>query len=290
MTAFDSAVTPFNRIRVTPQAYQQLVVYPEPKHPIAWCYMQPTPRPCFTETLLHELNSWFRQIREQASEQHFRYHVIASRMSEIYNLGGDLQLFRTLIQQGDREALLSYGRSCIEALYANISGFGKGITTISLVQGDALGGGFEAALSSDVLIAESGAKMGFPEILFNLFPGMGAFSLLSRKLDAKRAERIILSGKLYSAEELYDMGLVDILTARGEGEMAVYDYVKREERSRNGYQALRRARDAVNPITYEELSRIVEIWVDAALKLGQRDLKMMERLVSRQEQVDAKAA
>ena len=290
MTAFESAVTPFNRVRITPQAYQQIVVYPEPNNPIAWCYMQPTPRPCFTATLLHELNSWFRQIREQASEQHFRYHVIASRMSEIYNFGGDLQLFRTLIQQGDREGLLSYGRSCIEALYANISGFGKGITTISLVQGDALGGGFEAALSSDVLIAESGAKMGFPEILFNLFPGMGAFSLLSRKLDAKRAERIILSGKLYSAEELYDMGLVDILAARGEGEMAVYDYVKREERSRNGYQALRRARDAVKPITYEELSQIVEIWVDAALKLRRRDLKMMERLVSRQEQVDAKAA
>ena len=108
------------------------------------------------------------------------------------------------------------------------------------MQGDALGGGFETALSSDILIAEQGTKMGFPEILFNLFPGMGAYALLSRKLDAKRAERIILSGKLYSAEELYDMGLVDVLVAPNAGEAAVQEYVKREERARNGYQALRK--------------------------------------------------
>jgi DSF synthase len=185
---------------------------------------------------------------------------------------------------------LAYGKSCIDALHANIRGFDSGVTTISLVQGDALGGGFETALSSDILIAEQGTKMGFPEILFNLFPGMGAYALLSRKLDAKRAERIILSGKLYSAEELYDMGLVDVLAAPNAGEAAVQEYVKREERARNGYQALRKLRDAVNPITYEELRQSVEIWVDAALNLRDRDLKMMERLVLRQEQVDARAA
>jgi len=52
------------------------------------------------------------------------------------------------------------------------------LTTISLAQGDALGGGFEAALSCSVIIAERRARFGFPEVMFNLFPGMGptAFS------------------------------------------------------------------------------------------------------------------
>jgi DSF synthase len=59
-------------------------------------------------------------------------------------------------------------------MYENIIHLDRDVTTIALVQGDALGGGFETALSSNVLIAERSAKLGFPEILFNLFPGMGA--------------------------------------------------------------------------------------------------------------------
>ena len=50
------------------------------------------------------------------------------------------------------------------------------------MQGECLGGGFEAALSSDVIVAEKSARFGFPEILFNLFPGMGAYSFLERKI------------------------------------------------------------------------------------------------------------
>ena len=72
--------------------------------------------------------------------------------------------------------------------------------------------------------------------------------------------------------------------------MAVYDYIKRENRARNGFRAVRRVRDANNPITYDELMQTLEIWVDTAMQLEKRDLKMMDRLVSRQEQVAANAA
>ena len=57
-------------------------------------------------------------------------------------------------------------------MYGNSAAFHTPLITIALVQGDALGGGFECALSFDVLIAERSAKMGLPEVLFNLFPGM----------------------------------------------------------------------------------------------------------------------
>ncbi|MFX8696407.1 hypothetical protein ABTM58_20350, partial [Acinetobacter baumannii] len=49
-----------------------------------------------------------------------------------------------------------------------------------------------------------------------------------------------------------------------------------------GLQAMHRARDLVNPITHEELIRITELWVDAALRLDEKDLKMMHRLVRAQ--------
>jgi len=124
--------------------------------------------------------------------------------------------------------------------------------------------------------------MGFPEVLFNLFPGMGAYSLLSRKLDSARAERIILSGKIYGAEELYEMGVVDVLAEDLQGEMAVYDHIRRENRSANGYRALRAAKDRINGVSYKELIDVADIWVDAALRLEPRDLRMMGRLVTRQ--------
>lgn len=270
--------------------FKQMRVHADRKHQVAWCYMHAQPRPCFSSRLLDDLNNWCAFMRDHAQQLGLRYHVIASSVPGIFNLGGDLSLFRSLAEAGDRDGLFQYGKRCIDALYANILSFKTPVTTISLVQGEALGGGFETALSSDVVIAERGARMGFPEILFNLFPGMGAYSLLSRKLDAKRAERMILSGKLYTAEELYDMGLVDVLANDGDGEMAVYDYIKRENRARNGFRAMRQVRDAKDPITYPELMQVLDIWVDTALRLEPRDLKMMDRLVSRQLQVATKAA
>jgi len=269
---------------------ERLTIHNDAKHRVAWCYMGPQRRPCFTPELLDDLNAWCSYMRNQAAHLGLQYHVIASSVPGIFNLGGDLDLFRQLAETRDRDGFFRYGKRCIDALYANIVSFHAPVTTVSLVQGDALGGGFETALSSDILIAEKDARMGFPEILFNLFPGMGAYSLLSRKLDARAAERLILSGKLYTASELYDMGLVDVLADKGEGEMAVYELIRREKRARNGFRAVRKLRNTVNPISYEELMKILDIWVETALALERRDLKLMDRLVERQNQIRTKAA
>ena len=56
----------------------------------------------------------------------------------------------------------------------------------------------------------------------------------------------------------------------------------RNAKRRNGMQAVFRARQFIHPITREELDGIVELWVDAALRLSERDLKMMNRLVRAQ--------
>ena len=124
--------------------------------------------------------------------------------------------------------------------------------------------------------------MGMPEILFNLFPGMGAYSFLSRKIGAVQAERMILSGCLYKAEALHEMGIVDVLVEDGEGEQAVLDCIRKEERAQNGIQSFRQAKQYCNPVSYEELENITSAWVEAALRLDDKNLRMMERLVSRQ--------
>ena len=267
--------------------YTQLATYLDTHNGIAWGYMHAEPRPCYTYTLLTDFMRWFTDLSElidsSPKQGEISYAVIASSVAGVFNLGGDLSLFHRLILEKDRPNLLKYARACIEPLYMIAAHLNRpNLKTITLVQGDALGGGFECALSGNALIAERGCKMGFPEILFNLFPGMGALTLLSRRIGYQKAEQIILSGKLYSAEELYEMGVIDVLAEPGEGEQAVYDFVRREARARNGTLALRAAREVSQPVSYDELMRITEIWVDAALRLGAKDLRMMERLVSRQ--------
>lgn len=276
-------------------AYTQLTTRFDAQNQIAWGYMHAAPRPCFTPTLLAELQAWGQDMIDMiddAAGTDVKYFVVASSVPGTFSLGGDLNLFMQHIAARDREALYRYALACVDCSYAVHSRLGRAnVTSIALVQGQALGGGFESALAANVLVAERGSKMGLPEILFNLFPGMGAMTFLGRRVGHHMAEKIIRSGKLYLAEELYDMGVVDVLAEPGQGEAAVYDYVRREEKSRNGILALRAAREVSQPASYDELVRITEIWVDAALRLEPKDLRMMERLVNRQtSRADAVAA
>ena len=265
--------------------YTQLKVAYDQGRSAMWYYMNPEPRPCFTLKLLEEINSFQEQIVRLSDQFSFKYLILTSNISGVFSLGGDLNHFNHLIISKNEEGLFKYAKSCIDVMYANLVGLECDITTISLVQGDALGGGFESAIANNVVIAEKSANFGFPEIRFNMFPGMGSFSILSRKIGSAMAERMILSGKLYTSTELFEMGLVDILVEDGQGEIAVNNYLKRMQNSNNGFSALQKAKSHSNPITYDELLKIVEVWVDAALKLNSRDLRMMERLASRQTKI-----
>ena len=96
---------------------------------------------------------------------------------------------------------------------------------------------------------------------------------------------MILSGKIYSAEELHEAGLVDIVVANGKGIEAVNDYIKKQERRSNGFLAVQKARHRFNPLAYQELIDITTVWVDAALNLNEKDLKVMDRFVRSQEKL-----
>jgi DSF synthase len=122
------------------------------------------------------------------------------------------------------------------------------------------GGGLEGALCCNFIIAERGVKMGLPEILFNSFPGRGAYSMLSRRLDSVRAERMIFGGRIYSAEEMYDLGVIDLVVDSGCGEQAVREYVG-DSRKHEARRAIYRARQRANPLTLLELRDITDMWV-----------------------------
>lgn len=271
------------------QTYENLDVRLDADAATFWCYMNPVGRPSFTQPTLRDITRMQLSVKRMfdaagpGKEPPFRYFVFASRTPGIYSLGGDLGFFIEHIRKGDRAAMTRYAHYAIEAVYRNSVQFHVPTVTIGLVQGDALGGGFECAMSLNVMVAEKSAKMGLPEILFNLFPGMGAYSFLSRRLDVQRAEKLITSGRVYSAAELHEMGIVDVLAEDGCGESAVREYIAANRGKWNAHYAMFQARQRVRPITLEELRDVVDIWVDAALRLPESDLRKMERLVTSQD-------
>ncbi len=285
-------------LRATCKTYSDVQYEFEPASGTIWGYMNQRGNPCFNLGLLKDLRSFGGDLTANSGHVEFEgamhkahYYVAGSRVPGVFNLGGDLALSLLLIRSRDRDALAHYARLCVDNIHARVQNyFCPTLTTISLVQGDALGGGFETALSSDILVAEESAMMGLPEILFNLFPGMGAYNLLARRIGARAAEELILSGKMLPAARLHEMGIVDVLAKDGEGEAAVQAWIAKNSRRRSGMQAVLKVRELVNPITRDSLDAIADVWVDCALRLEDRDMRMMGRVVRAQmERMDAAA-
>ena len=252
-----------------------------------WTFMRPRGRPSYNPDFLEDFHAWQRGIQAMFADrpQDLHYLLLGSRTPGVFNLGGDLHHFLAKIAARDRQALVDYGESCVRILHRNMATLGLPMITIGLAQGDALGGGFESLLSFNVIIAERGAKFGFPETMFGLFPGMGASSIVARRAGAAFAEEMMLSGRIYSADEMKDAGLVHLVVEPGQGVEAARDYMQRNRRRHVGARAIYKAGHVVNPVTLEELDRIVQIWADACLQLRARDLKVMQRLVAAQDKL-----
>jgi DSF synthase len=157
-----------------------------------------------------------------------------------------------------------------------------GVHTTVLSQGDTLGGGLESVLPFHKVIFERSAQAGFPEVLFNLFPGMGAWDFTIRKAGFAVANEMILSGRLYSADELHYRRLVDVVVDDGQGELAIDKIVRDIDPRHRGTLAALRAQRLAAPIRYESLMAIVDLWAESALGLTDRDLRLMERLARAQ--------
>jgi len=264
----------------------------EPEFGVFWANLRTESPKNFTPELIAALRQGQMQVENRIREeldsectQPLRYQVLTSRIPGIFSLGGDLALFRKLIRAQDREALLRYACACIDLVYTNAVNYKLPVVTISLIQGQALGGGFEAALAANVVVAEKQSKLGLPEVMFNMFPGMGAYQLLTRRLTPARAEELILSGRTFSAEELHHMGLIDVLAEPGEGEEAVRQYIKKRHRLFHAHQGLRRAIQAASPLDYGALIRVAEAWVSQAMELKPRDLELMDYLIRAQQRM-----
>ena len=137
----------------------------EPSKGVYWIYLNEDSPAKFTPKLVdglrtEQINIVERTRREIAAgiTPKINYQVFSSSKPGVFNLGGDLEFFLEKIEKNDREGLRDYAIKCVDLTYNSATHFDLPITTISLIQGTALGGGFEAALANDIIVAEKGCR------------------------------------------------------------------------------------------------------------------------------------
>jgi DSF synthase len=238
------------------------------------------PIQCYSLAAMAEMQRVLQDIEDAPGlVKHF---VLSSDVAGVFNFGGDLSLFVLLIRSGDIDSLRLYGKRCVDLVWWMENASRLGIYTTVMVQGDVLGGGLESVLPFHHVIFERSAQAGFPEVLFNLFPGMGAWNFTMRKAGCTVANDLILSGKLYNADDLQARNLVDAVADDGQGDMAIDAVLAATTPRLRGVVAALEARRTAAPISYDTLTTIVDQWADTAMQLTTRDLRLMERLARAQ--------
>ena len=239
----------------------------------------------FSLSLLNDMRDLLQLLKNNAvtwtadgAIKPVHYTVLQSEHPDYFSLGGDLGHFFSCIQKRDGEGLRAYSMQCLDMIYEWATLLNHQATTIALVQGRALGGGFETALSADFLIAEEHSEFGFPEILCGLFPCTGGMSLLARRVGVHQAERIMTNGRIYTAAELKEMGVVDEVCPTGQGTVAVESFIASHAKRRTARLMLQRGRHRLAPLDYSELRTVVDEWVETALALPADQLRALEML------------
>jgi enoyl-CoA hydratase len=146
------------------------------------------------------------------------------------------------------------------------------IAVIAAVNGFALGGGCEIALACDFVYAADTARFGLPEINLGLIPGFGGTQRLPRLVGANRAKELVFTGKMISAAEAAEIGLVNQVLPAADLMEAVLKTAR--EIAGKGRVALRAAKEAINQGLNVDLASGCHIEIDAfALTLASPDAK-----------------
>jgi enoyl-CoA hydratase/carnithine racemase len=143
-----------------------------------------------------------------AADRDARVTVVTSTHERAFCVGADLKERNSFT-----DADLMRQRPLARAAYTGV--LELPMPTIAAVHGFALGGGFELALSCDLIVADSTAVVGLPEVSVGVIPGGGGTQLLPRRGGAARAAELIFTARRLEAAEARDLGLVDELVPEG---------------------------------------------------------------------------
>jgi len=143
-----------------------------------------------------------------AADQSVRCVVLTSSHAKAFCVGADLKE-----RNNFSDADLMEQRPVARAAYTGV--LDLPVPAVAAVDGFALGGGFELALSCDLVVAGEGAVVGLPEVSVGVIPGGGGTQLLVRRVGWSRAARAIFTAARLPAREALELGAVDEVVAAG---------------------------------------------------------------------------
>jgi len=253
-----------------------------------WLYGNPRECPCLNPSMLEELHEVQMDIANYFKHNNMKvktpikFFVYASQTPNVYSYGGNLGMLVDVIKKKDRNKLEQCAKSVINAIYFNSTHLNLPLYTLTLVEGDAFGGGFEMALSFDAIFAEEQSRYGLQQARFGIFSGMG-YSSLVRKVGLANADIIIGSTKTYNAKDIQSMGAITDIAKNGEGKTSIDKFMKRYRKSFNINQALHAAKLRYAPFKFSELEYMAELWINSILNMEESNFKMLQKLSESQD-------
>jgi len=179
-----------------------------------------------SESVLTELNTALDDIKGMGAKG----LVIRSAKKNGFIAGADIRDFRGVTAQEEQEVekRMTRAHEIIDRLTE------LDIPTVAVIHGHCLGGGLELALACKYRLAISDAKLGFPEVLLGLHPGLGGTFRLTSLIDPVEAMTMMLTGKTVYAKKAKALGLVDAVIEERHVENAVHAAVSGNVKTRRG--------------------------------------------------------
>ncbi len=176
-------------------------------------------------------NTWTREglvdlkrlVTDLNNDRNIYSLVVTGEGEKFFSAGADLKLFA----DGDKALALEMARRFGEA-FETLSQF-RGVS-IAAINGYAMGGGLECALSCDIRIAEAQAQMALPEAAVGLLPCAGGTQLLPLLVGEGWAKRMILCGERVTAETALRIGLVEEVVEKGQAKQRALELAKQVDK------------------------------------------------------------
>jgi enoyl-CoA hydratase len=187
--------------------------------------------------------------------------VISSARTEGFCAGAALRELYQRSQALPSVKRLAAVREFLERIHAVMNAIDASpLTTIAAVHGVTFGGGFELALTCDLIVADKMARFCFPELRLGLIPGFGGIPRLKRDLGNAVVRDLLLTGRSINATKAQSVGLVSQVTAEGDAlRVARATAAQLNKFDRDTAAAAKRF---IKPVPHEELRREIDIFCD----------------------------
>lgn len=185
--------------------------------------------------------------------------IITSAQNSGFSAGADLRELYNRALSLDRKSRLVGVREFIERIHRVFNALDAApVVTIAAVHGVCFGGGFELALTCDLIVADKMARFAFPELRLGLIPGFGGIPRLKRDIGNSIVRDLLLTGRSFNATRAYAVGLVSQVTGEGEALRLARSTAAQIAKFDGGTRIA--AKKFIKPIPSEEIRQEAEIF------------------------------